>query len=244
MPDRNPPIPYAVQEHPPSRKHVAVNIIVSCSLPIRPLPSSNSCPTSVSSFPSSLSNDARPAHTAPRCRPKLSDGGGRAGADAGDGELWVGAVLHLHVERRAGIVGATSAAAIVDVGDGLGGAGLQLAHGGTGHRSGGCGGTVVQVVVRAPARLLQRDVARRLGEVALGFDEARLQVDDVVAQLVVLGLDGLVVLVQQVVVADLLLEFLDVAFFALPEGALCQALVSWSSLSCPRRKKGKKKRNR
>ena len=82
----------------------------------------------------------------------------------------------------------------------------------------------------ARGRLLQVDVAGRLGEVALGLDEARLQVDDVVAQLVVLRLDGLVVLVQQVVVADLLLELFDVAFFALAERSLrrmnSQVLVS------------------
>lgn len=39
------------------------------------------------------------------------------------------------------------------------------------------------------------DVGWGLGEFPLRFDEAGLQVDDVVAELVVLGLDGLVVLV-------------------------------------------------
>ena len=74
------------------------------------------------------------------------------------------------------------------------------------------------------------DVRGWLREVALRLDESRLEVDDVVSQLVVLGLDGLVVLVQQVVVADLLLELFDVAFFALAERSLCrmnsQVLVS------------------
>jgi hypothetical protein len=64
------------------------------------------------------------------------------------------------------------------------------------------------------------DVGRRLRELAVGLDEARLQVDDVFAQRVVLGLDGLVVLLEGVELADLLLELLDVAFFALAEGPL------------------------
>ena len=58
-----------------------------------------------------------------------------------------------------------------------------------------------------------------------------MQVDDVVAQLVVFGLDGFVVFMEEVVVADLLFEFLDVAFFALAEGPLVvssQMLVSWA----------------
>jgi hypothetical protein len=64
------------------------------------------------------------------------------------------------------------------------------------------------------------NVGRWLREVSLGFDQARLEVDDVVAELVVLGLYGFVVLVQKSIVTDLLLEFLDISFFPLPEGSL------------------------
>ena len=49
--------------------------------------------------------------------------------------------------------------------------------------------------VTAVARLLKLDIARRWRIVALRLDESRLQVDDIVAQLVVFGLDGFVVLV-------------------------------------------------
>ena len=153
-------------------------------------------------------------------------------------ELGVGALLHLRVVGAARVVRtAPPPRGAAHVGDRLRGAGLQLAQRRAGHRGGGGGDLVlvrvllllleVEVVVRAPRRrgarhrLGQVDVAGRLGEVALGLDEARLQVDDVVAELVVLRLDGLVVLVQQVVVAHLLLEFLDVAFFALAERSLC-----------------------
>ena len=156
--------------------------------------------------------------------------------------------------RRARVVRTASPPGrAAQIGHRLRGAGLQLAQRRAGHRGGGGGDLVVlllllllllllevQVVVRSGGgggdgacdRLLQVDVTGRLGEVALGLDEARLQVDDVVAELVVLRLDGLVVLVQQVVVAHLLLQFLDVAFFALPERSLLarrisQMLVSW-----------------
>jgi hypothetical protein len=47
-----------------------------------------------------------------------------------------------------------------------------------------------------------------------------LQVDDVLAKGVVLGLDGLEVVLEGVEFADLLLEFLDVALFPLAKGAL------------------------
>ena len=64
------------------------------------------------------------------------------------------------------------------------------------------------------------DIGRRLREISLRFDQARLKIDDVVAELVVLGLNGFIVFVQNGVVADLLFEFLDVAFFALAECSL------------------------
>lgn len=73
--------------------------------------------------------------------------------------------------------------------------------------------------------VLEVDIAGHRRDFALGLEQAGLQVDDVVAQLVVLGLDGLEVLVQQVVVAYLLLEFFDVAFLALAEGSLWEVVV-------------------
>jgi hypothetical protein len=50
-----------------------------------------------------------------------------------------------------------------------------------------------------------------------------LEVDDVVAKLVILGLDGFEVLAEKLVVSDLLLELLDIALLALPE---CSLLAS------------------
>ena len=64
------------------------------------------------------------------------------------------------------------------------------------------------------------NVTWRLRKIALGFDEARLQVDDIVSELVVLCLQRFVVFAQQGVVSNLLFEFLDMSFFALSEGAL------------------------
>jgi hypothetical protein len=49
------------------------------------------------------------------------------------------------------------------------------------------------------------DVVWGVGDGRLGFDQARLQVDYVVSQLIVLGLDDLEVLREELVVADLLL---------------------------------------
>lgn len=57
-------------------------------------------------------------------------------------------------------------------------------------------------------------------ELALGLDEAGLEVDDVLAQGIVLGLDGLEGFFEIVEFANLFFEFLDVAFFALAECAL------------------------
>ena len=64
------------------------------------------------------------------------------------------------------------------------------------------------------------NVAWRLRIFTLGLDEAGLEIDDVVSQLVVLCLQCFVVFAQQAVVSNLLFEFLDVPFFALPEGPL------------------------
>ena len=64
------------------------------------------------------------------------------------------------------------------------------------------------------------DVRRRLGYFALGLDQTALQCDDVVAQAVIFVLQGLVVIGQIGIVAHLLFEGFDVAFFALAEGTL------------------------
>ena len=68
--------------------------------------------------------------------------------------------------------------------------------------------------------VVEVDVGGRGGEFCPGLDQAGLEADDVVAQLVVLGLDGFVAVIQGVVLADLLFEAFDVAFFALSEGSL------------------------
>jgi len=57
-------------------------------------------------------------------------------------------------------------------------------------------------------------------DLALGLEEAGLEIDDVVAQLVVLVLEGLVELAELLELLDLVLELLDVLFFALAEGTL------------------------
>ena len=53
--------------------------------------------------------------------------------------------------------------------------------------------------------LLQVDVVGSWWEVTLRLDEAGLQVDDVVSELVILGLDCLVVFRKVCIIADLLL---------------------------------------
>ena len=95
--------------------------------------------------------------------------------------MWVGTVLHLDIGGSSWIIGPTSPPPIVDIGDSLGRAGLQLTYGGTGHGCSGRRRMMMHMIVRSTSRLLQRDVARGLWEVTLGFDEARLKVDDVVA---------------------------------------------------------------
>ena len=55
---------------------------------------------------------------------------------------------------------------------------------------------------------------------ALRLDEPGLQVDDVLAQRVVLRLDGLVIILQIVQISDLLLELLDISLLALSKGTL------------------------
>lgn len=69
------------------------------------------------------------------------------------------------------------------------------------------------------------------GDLALGLKETRLKVDDVVAQLVVLGLEGLVELAQLLELLDLVLELLDILLLTLAESALGGAVLG-STLRC------------
>ena len=66
----------------------------------------------------------------------------------------------------------------------------------------------------------QVDIGRWLWVVALRLDESGLEMDDIFAQRVVLGLDLLVVVLQRVQIANLLLEFLDISFFPLTKCSL------------------------
>ena len=155
-------------------------------------------------------------------------------------KLCVGGVLHLHVHGGPWVVRPRPLLLWPDVPQILNGLGdLELGHGGRAHGGGGRGDVVVVgqrrrwlllylllvllVVGSADGRVVEVDVAWWLGEFALGLEEAGLEVDDVVAELVVLGLKGFEVFAEQVVVADLLLEFLNVAFFALSESSLLGA---------------------
>ena len=69
---------------------------------------------------------------------------------------------------------------------------------------------------------------------ALGLEEARLQVDDVVAQLVVLRLERLIELAQLLKLLDLILELLNVLLLAFAEGALGGS-VKWRVVQGRRR---------
>lgn len=64
------------------------------------------------------------------------------------------------------------------------------------------------------------DARGGLRVLALGLEEAALQLQDVVAQGVVFVLDDFVIVLEGVQFADLLFELFNVAFFALAEGAL------------------------
>lgn len=111
--------------------------------------------------------------------------------------------------------------------DGLCGGRLKVADGRGAHGRGGCRDLLLLLVHRVRGPWIREiNVRRRLRELTLRLDEARLEVDDVVSQLVVFGLDGFVVFVQQVVVPHLLLELLDVSFFALAERTLSNDKVS------------------
>lgn len=64
------------------------------------------------------------------------------------------------------------------------------------------------------------DIWRRLGRLDLDVEKSRLELYYVLAEGVVVVLDGFVVLLHLVVIAHLLLELLDVVLLALTEGSL------------------------
>ena len=76
------------------------------------------------------------------------------------------------------------------------------------------------MLLMASMRMGQVDVWRRLRVFALGLDEARLQMDYVLAQRVVLRLDGLVIVLQRMQLPNLLLELLNVSLFTLSKCSL------------------------
>lgn len=91
---------------------------------------------------------------------------------------------------------------------------------------------------------IEVDAGRSRRDLALGLEQSRLEVDDVVAQLVVLGLKGLVQLAQLLELFDLVLQLLDVLLFALAEGALAavsiyplrrQGTHTWAARFCAAR---------
>ena len=67
---------------------------------------------------------------------------------------------------------------------------------------------------------MQVNIGGGLGVFPLGLEKARLEADNVVAQLVVLLLDGFVAIVQGIVLADLRFQAFDVALFSLSERSL------------------------
>lgn len=69
-------------------------------------------------------------------------------------------------------------------------------------------------------RMVQVDIWWGLRIFALRFDEARLKVDDILAQRIVLRLNRLVIVLQRVKISNLLLELLNISFFTLSEGSL------------------------
>jgi hypothetical protein len=73
-------------------------------------------------------------------------------------------------------------------------------------------------------RPVEVDTRWRRWYLALGLEQTRLEIDDVVAQLVVLRLQRLVELEELLELLDLVLELLDVLFFTLTEGALWRSV--------------------
>jgi hypothetical protein len=88
-------------------------------------------------------------------------------------------------------------------------------RGGTGALDSGCGEGYL-----GGARLRQVDVCWQLGDFALGFQEAGLQVDDVLAELIVLAGQLLHCVFEGFDVLDFFLELADVSFLALTECTL------------------------
>lgn len=78
------------------------------------------------------------------------------------------------------------------------------------------------------------DVGRRLRGLDLCIQKSRLQVYDVLSQCVVLRFHIFVMLLHFVVLADLLLKFLDITLLALAECSLRETVISNSKSTCPR----------
>lgn len=70
------------------------------------------------------------------------------------------------------------------------------------------------------SRLAEVDVSWELRDFALGIEQSGLQIDDVLSELVVLGLEGLVVIRDVLELLHLLLELAYVRFLALSECSL------------------------
>ena len=68
--------------------------------------------------------------------------------------------------------------------------------------------------------MVQINVGGWLGVFALGLEQAGLEADDVVTQLVIFLLNSFVAVVEGVVFPDLRFQALDVALFSLSEGSL------------------------
>ena len=68
--------------------------------------------------------------------------------------------------------------------------------------------------------MMNLNIRRRLREVALRLDEARLKTDNVVAELIVFCLNSLKTFTQTAVVLHLSFKMLDVAFLPLSERTL------------------------
>ena len=69
-------------------------------------------------------------------------------------------------------------------------------------------------------RVVEIDICWGWWVFSLGLYEARLKMDDVLPQRVVLRLDGLVIVFQSMQFPNLLLELLDISFFALSKCTL------------------------
>ena len=79
---------------------------------------------------------------------------------------------------------------------------------------------VVHMLMLSRVRVAEVDVRWWLRVFALGLDEPRLKMNNVLAQRIVLRLDRLVIVLQSVQFPHLLLELLDVSLLALSKGSL------------------------